>query len=86
MYLLLLIMLLVGGFLVFVLILLVQREIQAQRRFEAYRGYVMAYGSEEEKASLMIDEMEDLMIVMGFLRSKHSIVTRRVTPIPLPGS
>ena len=48
MYLLLLILLLGGGFLVYILIRLVLRDIQAQRRHEAYRDYIIAYGSEEE--------------------------------------
>ena len=65
MYLLLLILLIVGGFIVYALIQLIQREIQAQRRYEAYRDYITAYGSEEEKESLMLEEMEDLMIGIG---------------------
>ena len=67
MYLLLLILLHAGGFLVFLLVRLVHRDIQAHRRHEAYRDYIMAFGSEEEKESLMIDEMEDLMIGIGGL-------------------
>jgi len=67
MYMLLLILLLGGGFLVYILVRLVLRDIQALRRYEAYRDYIMAYGLEEEKESLMIDEMEDLMIGMGGL-------------------
>jgi len=67
MYMLLLILLLGGGFLVYILVRLVLRDIQALRRYEAYRDYIMAYGSEEEKESLMIEELEDLMIGMGGL-------------------
>ena len=67
MYLLLLILLLAGGLLVCVLIRLILRDIQDQRRHEAYREYIMAYGSEEEKESLMIEEMDDLMLGMGGL-------------------
>ena len=67
MYLLLLILLHAGGFLVFLLVRLVHRDIQAHRRHEAYRDYIMAFGSEEEKESFMMDEMEDLIIGMGRL-------------------
>jgi len=64
MYLLLLILLIAGGILAFALIRLIQREIQAHRRYEAYRDYIMAYGSEEEKQSLMMEELDDMFIGM----------------------
>ena len=64
MYLLLLILLIAGGILAYALIRLIQREIQAHRRYEAYRDYIMAYGSEEEKQSLMMEELDDMFIGM----------------------
>ena len=67
MYLLLLILLIAGGFLVYILIKLLLRDIQAHRRYEMHRKYILAYGSEEEKQTLMLDELEDMMIGLGGL-------------------
>jgi len=64
MYVLLLILLIAGGILVYALIRLIQRDTQAHKRYEAYRSYVMAYGSEEEKQALMLDDLDDMFIGM----------------------
>ena len=64
MYLLLLILLIAGGILVYALIRLIQREINAHRRYEAYRDYIMAYGSEDEKQALMLEDLDDMFIGM----------------------
>ena len=67
-YLLLLILLLAGSFLVYVLIRPILQDIQAHRKHEAYRDYILAYGSEEEMESLMMDEMEDMLLGITGLR------------------
>ena len=64
MYLLLLILLIAGAILVYALIRLFQREIQAHKRYEAYRDYIMTYGSEEEKQILMLENLDDMFIGM----------------------
>ena len=64
MYLLLLILLLVGVFLVYIIIRLFQRDIETHRRYEAYRDYIMTYGSEEEKQILMLEDLDDMFIGM----------------------
>ena len=64
MYMLLLILLIAGGFLVYALIRLIQQEIQSRRSYEAYRDYIMAYGSEEEKQALMLEDLDDMFIGM----------------------
>ena len=85
MYLSLLILLLEGGFLVYLLIRLIRRDIQAHRRYEAYRDYIMVYGSEEEKESLMIDEMEDLGLEIDINTRIKQLAVRVPFP-PLPQS
>lgn len=67
MYLCLLILLIAGGFLVYIFSKLILRDIQAQRRYEAHRRYIMAYGTEEEKQALALDELEDMMLGLGGL-------------------
>ena len=64
MYLLLLILLIAGGILLYSLIRLIQRENQSHRRYETYRDYIMTYGSEEEKQTLMLEDLDDMFIGM----------------------
>ena len=64
MYIQLLILLIAGGLIVYALIRLIQREIQAHKSYEAYRDYIMTYGSEEEKQILMLENLDDMFIGM----------------------
>ena len=64
MYIQLLILLIAGAILVYALIRLIQRENQSHRRYEAYRDYIMAYGSEDEKQALMLEDLDDMFIGM----------------------
>ena len=67
MLILVLMLLIVGGLIFYIVVRLFIKDVQAHKQYEAYSDYVMAYGSEEETVSLMLDELEDLMIGMGGL-------------------
>ena len=67
-YLLLLILLLAGSFLVYVLIRPILQDIQAHRKHEAYRDLIMAHGTDEQRESIRMDDMDDVVRgIMGLI-------------------